>query len=555
MSFARDRAIAVDNKTFTEVADTLGLTINRSQWIITDAVPGKNLYNAHYTEAADMAMFGKLRGVVVDSERKFVVAKSFSFPFNAKSDQLTADAKGNLAVVDVNGNEHKFVSGEYSLHHGFEGVILRIFKHDGVVYTTSHRRLNVEKSHYGKSKRFIEMYNELGGPKPESLFDAGKKFSPYTYIFIVVHPDLLIGTKQDVGKGFLVLLSIETVFTPETAPAAIGDDYEKIPKIPSSLPETLLPLLSKQSVVDAIDAKDVKTAVQSVYHPVPLTLDDANKHLKDGFFTGNKPETVDPRLSQGEFVIIYKYYPGTKNVMSLMRVESTGYSWRLSMRNDDPIPKHRFFELMTGADLLTEKKDGLQQFKKSFVLFPLYDPDEVSKELETESLRIVSDKDAEAPADYEDRKYMIWMNLLMATPPQLQKQVINLLKEYTGDLKNTEHKLKMLLKTEYSSSDVEKLPEKLKSLYLQYGGKNARMSVDKAVALIMKRTRGANLYSLGTSLKKHERLVALHQKKAAEKMISELSANALGKSVVVSTLPQGSAWITAPKILGVVSDK
>lgn len=548
MSNTRDRAIAVDTKTLNDVANVLGLSIDRSQWIITDSISSKDLYNAHYTEEADMGKYGGLRGVVVDAERKFVVAKSFGFPYNVKADQLTADAKGNMSVVDINGNEHKFTAGDYSLRRGFEGVILRVFKHDGVVYTTSHRRLNVEKSHYGRSKRFLDMYKELGGPAPESLFDSTKKFSPYTYVFIVVHPDLLIGTKQDVGNGFLLLLSIETVFTPETAPAAIGDDYEKSPKVPASLPETLLPFLTRPSTVDVKDSKsEAKTPAPTVYHPTPLTLESANAHLKDGYFTGQKPVTVDPRLSQGEFVIIYKYRPGTKIIESLTRVESTGYSWRLSIRNDDPIPKHRFFELMVGADIDTDSKKGLEQFKKNFVLFPLYDPEEIRQVAQTESLRIVSDKDAENPSDYDDRMYMIWMNLLMATPPQLQKYVINLLKEYPGDIRNTGNKLKLLLNTEYSSTDVEKLPERLKMFYMQHGGKNKRMPVDKAVTFILGKTRGANLYSLATALKKHERLVALHQTKAAEKMMSELSTK-----TAASLIPAGSAWVTAPKIVGVV---
>jgi hypothetical protein len=246
-----------------EIASILKIDVDRSQWEVTDSIPEKGLYMVHYTDGADMTKYGHVRGTVIDVERKYVVAKSFGFSPIATISSLAASAGGDLVVKDDTGNCHDFKAGNYSLRRGFEGVILRIFKHDGVVYTATHRRLNIEKSRWGNSTPFIQMYKDLKGPEPDSLFDKSKAFSPYCWVFIITHPELLVGTKQNVGPGYVVLLGVETMFDATTKPEAVkADDYQTAYQLPVMQEEsTLNSVVTDTKSGDGKDAKDRKSVV------------------------------------------------------------------------------------------------------------------------------------------------------------------------------------------------------------------------------------------------------------------------------------------------------
>ena len=59
------------------VADTLGVE-NSLAWNIVDSARETSPL-AHYADNADMTRWGDLRGVVVDTKAKTIVAKSFGF--------------------------------------------------------------------------------------------------------------------------------------------------------------------------------------------------------------------------------------------------------------------------------------------------------------------------------------------------------------------------------------------------------------------------------------------------------------------------------------------
>ena len=101
---------------------------------------------------------------------------------------------------------------------GFEATVMRVYKHDGKVYHSTHRRLDASRSRWGASITFGDMYVQLGGPSNDVLFDEKKAYSPFCHIFLMVHPDILIATKANVGTGYLVYLGPKKMWNIDSSP-------------------------------------------------------------------------------------------------------------------------------------------------------------------------------------------------------------------------------------------------------------------------------------------------------------------------------------------------
>jgi hypothetical protein len=272
---------------------SIKFNLHPQEWDIVDQ--DNDLIVMHYRTnhswdpRLDRPSHPEVRGWVYDTAKDIIVAKSFPYTPVVTLDKLTG-----FDLVDETGVSHRFVNP--IVKEGFEGTTIRVFRHGGKTYYASHRRLDTSKSRWGSSIPFLQMYNELGGPR--DLFDETKNYSPYCYVFLVVHPDVAHVSQRDIGKGHIQFLHRLTC-------------WEKSP-----YPE-----------------EEVDRSVREFEPVKTLSLDEANEILQ-----------------QGGFVIVSEP-DGTA-----VKVVSHKYTLLSSIRNNDPNLLHRLNELVEEEEML----DGIK---------------------------------------------------------------------------------------------------------------------------------------------------------------------------------------------------
>lgn len=366
-------------------------------WDIIDSLPEENLYLVHYNEGYGNR-FGHLRGTVVDTSARVIVCQSFGYTKTATTNKIIEEENGDIIVEDDDKEMFLFEKDQMMIKIGYEGVIIRVFKHNGNIYRCTHKKLNPIKSRWGPSEFFITMYENLKGPKDE-LFEEGCRFSPWVYMFLVVDPMLLVGTRQNTQSGYLVYLGNRKMkWGPEFSDTEVGVREEK-PLY--SLPE--------------------KTEIVT---PELLSLKQANVHLESGFYLNRK--TNDERLKSGEFVIFYKLKDG--EVVELLKIQSVAYSWRVGLRANKDNLSFQFHNLLMSAEMDPRNPDEVADFKKKFPILPLYAPADLKSELENGPILSFEDEpvdEASVIAKKIDRIHLIWLAFFLSVPPVRQNEVVN----------------------------------------------------------------------------------------------------------------------------------
>jgi len=309
-------------------------------WSIFDQYEEEGLYLIHST--IEPKVKGLPRGIVVDLEAKTVVCDSFGFTPTAPLDGLmTLPGSHDISIVDEYINRHIFSHGNFSITPAYEGVIIRVFKHNNVVYFSTHKKLDCSRSKWGRSDRFLDMYKRLGGLSGETLFPEDVVTSPWCYNFLLVDAALLIATKQDIGVGFVVDLGAKRMWEYENCP------YDDVKQHESP------------TTIDALEAtlrfqgRDIPFFVR----PPTLSLEQANEFLRFGY-------SEDHDTSYGESVILYQYDKNGK-VCDSVRVQSTAYHQRSRLRGDNPNIRHRFYQLLNAA----MKWDHVHELMRAYPIF------------------------------------------------------------------------------------------------------------------------------------------------------------------------------------------
>lgn len=348
----------------------------------------------HYDHDATDANDLKHRGTVIDTKEKMVIATNPGFTPVIVTDVIDPSIK---EWKDVNGNTLTLDLSKLKYRIGREGALIKVFKHNGTVYISSCKKLDVSNSRLGQSKTFEEMYIDLGGPV-ESLFGP-ELYSPYCHVFILSHQDLLIGSKINMinCEGFLYYLGYNTVWT--KAPES-WTSIEAEPKVP----------------------RDV---LESDWIP----LDVANKHLKFGFHPIEHNEFFnEPRLTSGEFVVAYD-----EQTQRWYRFESQAYHWRRTIHEGEVNLRYGFYKHLTAAKKAikglkdkTKQQDYLN-YLKQFPLVPNVDPKSIEMVIQAKGYIIswpgnrVSDKTLE---------YNTWACYLLACPIHLHKEIAGYYNDY-----------------------------------------------------------------------------------------------------------------------------
>ena len=380
-----------------EFAPMLNLDPNGPWEIVSE---NENLIMVHYKPEADISLYGNLRGVVMDKKTGTIVSCSYPAANKIITNSLLID--NDKLVLNNTAFNPQFVK----LKIGFEGPLIQIFMHNGQVYRSTRKRLDFSKSRWGNSKSFENIYQELCGPENSVLFDLSKKYSPYCHTFIMNHPDVLVCTKDNVGKGNLIYLGPKQMYT---------TDFNMCP-YPLDEVDTELRVPDTTSIYNFGDVK-------KTYSPENISFEDANKHLMFGFYEEFEGYNfLDERLLPGEFVIL----EDTEN-NKMYRIESLAYAWRSAMRNNDPNLLHRFFELLDFAYLKNTVTDETK-YKTMFPVLTFYDSESLSKTIAKDSIVVWPQKTEtllNVPNTRDNKLYNIWQCFLVSVPYSRQSEVVN----------------------------------------------------------------------------------------------------------------------------------
>ena len=404
------------------VGSVLGIE-DSAAWDIISSDPDFHLFMAHHKPEANLTEHGQIRGVVIDTQAKAVVAKSYGYTPTVHLDSLEVNA-GTLNLVDETGTSHSIPLNLASITTGFEGTLISVFKHGGIVRRVTRKRLDPGRSRWGNSKPFIEMYWDLGGPTDEDLFHPHTDYSPWCHNFIIVHPQVQIVSKDNVGPGYLVYLGPKQLWTL---------DRDECPYKQLDLNNELFEGVS-QEVWDAdsrpsagwIDDTLMLPAIgQGIVNPPDLTLAEANKHLRFGFYDSfDGWETMDQRMLPGEFLVI----SWGEDKEHSIRIESTSYQWRMAMRDNNPNLLHQFFKLVTSSYLRYNLPEEKERYNHHFPDFTPYDEESIIGQITNDGPYVVWPQDPEFHQSEhlmtkESRMFNIWLAFLNVVPIQAQLEV------------------------------------------------------------------------------------------------------------------------------------
>jgi hypothetical protein len=412
----------------------------------------------------------KNRGVIIDNNTKKVIVPCYEEvpTFNAAG----IFANNNfMDLCDRSGEIHQLDPTKTKFRYSFEGAVLRMYYHNSKVYLSTNRKLDCSKSRWGSKKTFNEMFVELGGSNMK-LFDETKKYSPFCHFFVIVHPDLLICTKQDVGTGYLVYLGTYSCYD-ETNCCYPLEDCDFVKRLPEMT----------NSFTEAIENK-------KVYEPRDLTPEEVNMHLNIGFWTNlsNNYQT-----GSGECVIAcVQDYPNLPP--KLYKFVSPSYQFRESIRDNDPNIVHRMYSLITDSFL----EDEVYNSK-----YPWLDYESYTMTLEKVGKITYWNCGRKSPTSDKDAKLRnLWKCLLLASPLCKQKDVIKLY----SNIYNTRKLVVQWLYSLYGMTETENKPiipraSKLLELALKYAQTHNVKTINKFIlcknlTYLVSNENGDSLYKL-----------------------------------------------------------
>lgn len=372
---------------------------------VLSVVPEAGLYLVHYTGSSSIT-HGFLRGIIVDVPNQRIVCDSYGYtPTVSLSRDLVVAPTGNYELLDTDGRTHSVSPNQVQFRVGYEGTILRLFKHNGKVYISTHRRIDASRSRWGGSAPFPQMYTELGGPKGEDLFPADVATSPFVYFFLLVHPNVLIATLENIQGGYIVFLGRRQMKPdPSDTRTEFGEKTED----------------------------EVFNLYPNLRRPKNLSLEEANNHLQHGYYPPQEnPPLVngveDHRLRKGEFVMMYTLQ--SDGMVNLIKVQGIPYWWRTMIRDNNPNLTHRFYQLTDLAQLRVEA--SVDNWNSYASMFPILS--DISQSPMGQPIFDPTLGTAASVRTREGRLLNIWRALLIAVPLSSQQEAHQIYATFVKD--------------------------------------------------------------------------------------------------------------------------
>ncbi len=350
------------------IAKILDVPDDKKQWRISSFDATNQIYVVNKLDTVKPdSPFQSLVGIIIDLNTQRVISRT-PFIESVLTDSVEMFDENEYSFIDsVDVRETKFKvdkpdssskSQNVTFRYGLEGPVVRVFKINGKVYHSTSRQLDFSLSSWGGSRSIANLWQDLNSPVDTDLFDSDVECSPFVHSFILVHPDMMLGSHLDVKKGFLTYLGYEKFATRSVLKKAFPDkkiqDQVKVPVCTTDLKEA--------------------TESQKCYKPVDLSLTDVQKHLDSGFSSSTEGRKEN-RLKSGEFVIMSV---GSKPVCS---IESRAYQWRCAMRGDDPSLYRRLCVLLENSKIGSNPQKHAEKMMAFFPAIKIHSLDFLKENL------------------------------------------------------------------------------------------------------------------------------------------------------------------------------
>lgn len=461
-------------------------------WSIVDTF--ENLALIHYDKNADMETCGKLRGILVDTETGAIVANSFGYTPTAVVTELSDD-NGSLVIKDKDNVIHAFPLQDTMIKRVFEGVVIRVIWYKGKSYHLTHKKINPVRSRWGSSPSFMQMYVDAGGPTDDQLFDTTKSYSNSCYVFLISHPALLVGTRQKINKPYIVCLAhYHMDIQRPSEEVSVGiPSYKSSDHISGSVTESF------------------------IHNPKSLTISEANRHLKYGYY--NEFNVEDERQLTGEGVIIYRMID--TGVIDIVKVHSPSYEWRINLRGNQSNITFQFYSLLNIAYRDIDNDMAWNALKEKLIILPQYDEESLKILYEQNECIITIPSDSVSKDDYyrrDARIHLLWMNYILSLPSNVQKIGLDILSQFHKDrtevvqwLQNLELSIRDIDNAEISdrAKDIIKASRKLAKERIFTGNNTSSRGIVMNLPAVIKTTirnliykeNGPSLYRLIRQMK------------------------------------------------------
>lgn len=346
-----------DRETRSKVASILSIEDKDEHWMLVagygDVVmtaPNKDL----------LPIRSALKGLAIDTRFGNIVLQSFPYAAVAVADELRPDSQGLIHLTDNYGTRHQLVARDMKISPMFEGPIINVGWYNGQMFFANSSKFHAQTATRGCSAKLGETYKIAGGPPAEMLFDTKKKYSPYSYSFLISAKGWLTASRLDVGQGRIIFLGRFCNWNPSLPPYPT-EECDLLPHYGFEHPTVIREM--PHLFIDQNDLDDYE--IPTVFAPENMSLAEANNFLRNGFNmfaegqrlqTGSEPAfgTDHPfgsRLGPGEALVI-EDIRGTR-----LQVNSRAYDWRRSIRGEGASVKAEFFTRTADARLDQEAFD------------------------------------------------------------------------------------------------------------------------------------------------------------------------------------------------------
>lgn len=151
-----------------------------------------------------------VRGVIFDLDSKKIVCMSYPF---TKVLQMNSTDKLDECLSSLYKEENLYPHGEFK--ECFSGALYRVYKHNGKVYASTHKKINASKSHFGRSRNFGDIFL-----KDQELFESLEDIyqncdDDDIHIFLLNDEDLLIDTRDVHTEDRVIHLKTFSLENPE----------------------------------------------------------------------------------------------------------------------------------------------------------------------------------------------------------------------------------------------------------------------------------------------------------------------------------------------------
>ena len=349
----------MDNKR-KQIARLLNIQ-DDNNWEIVDAMAEEGLYLINSSSGADTTRYGHLDRTLVDLNRKRVVLRGSKDYVHNDARDITVGLDDRLSFRNRQGLLRNIQKGVYTLRPDVEGLTVTCLNYEGKPLFVTDNLIDGRSGRCYKSRTFQELFLECGGPS-ESQFLPGMY-----YVFTIVHKDLLMCSRQNIGEGYIVyqergyFLDISSgnndIFHSQGS-TGNGDVFQTLGYLPLST-------VSRKGiyVIKDISVSEANGLLSYGYHPEisEQDLERLDRRLLPSerclIIQKSSDPTPDDLTSPAQ---TYSYVTTGRDLCIHLRSEA--YLWRLFVTDNDYNRKRRLCSLYTNALIVYDDKQALNDY-------------------------------------------------------------------------------------------------------------------------------------------------------------------------------------------------